>query len=199
MKTIIIDATGRSAEESKTKYLATGLMSKLNIEDLQVADLYNMDIPFLTNEIIADWKTERKDTQAMRILTQFEEADQYIFIYPTWNWSVPAILHAYLDLVIVSGRTFGYDKNGKSEGYLRDKKAVLISTTGGKSYSRVKASILKAQDGNNYMQQILNTLGVKDIETYSIDNTAYNFNDKDGNFSKELYSEKVEELIKRIS
>lgn len=199
MKTLIVDATGRDEQNSKTKYLANRVIDKLQLEDYQVVDLYNETIPFVTKEIIASWDTDKGSHEALKFLHQFEESDQIIFIYPTWNWSVPAILRAYMDLIIISGRTFGYNNRGKSVGYLSSKKAILISTTGGKTYPRVIASILKAQDGNNYMHQVLNTIGINTISKYYIDNTAYNFNDKNGKFNHKLYQQKVESVVERIT
>lgn len=199
MRTLIVDGTGRNEENSRTKYLANRVIDKLNITDYQFVDLYNIELPFVTTEIIESWKTQKTDTQALKLLKQFEESDRIIFIYPTWNWSVPAIVRAYMDLIIISGRTFGYDKSGKRTGYLDRKSAILISTTGGKSYPRVIASLLKAQDGNNYMKQMLRTLGIKEIDIYSIDNTAYNYNDENGNFDINLYKSKVADIVSKIS
>lgn len=194
MKTIIIDGTGRDETKSKTKYLANRVIKSLKLQDAEVVDLYNIEVPFVTMEIIESWKTSKTDSQALKLLTQFEAADQVIFIYPTWNWTVPAIVKAYMDLVIISGRTFGYDNRGKQEGYLQEKQAMLISTTGGKSYGPIRAAIHKAQDGDNYMEQMLKTLGITNITKYSIDNTAYDYNDQDGKFSEEKYAAKVEAL-----
>ncbi len=199
MKTIIVDATGRNENQSRTKYLANRVIAKLDIKDYQLVDLYNSDVPFVTNSIIESWKTEATDTAALKLLTQFEEADQIIFIYPTWNWSVPAILRAYMDLVIISGRTFGYDTKGRSYGGLKGKKAILISTTGGKTYNRFVATILKAQSGDNYMKQVLKTIGITNVQSISIDNTAYDFNDDNGNYSFDKYAQKVKHVCERLN
>lgn len=198
MKTLIIDGTGRDETKSRTKYLANRVIKQMNLANVEQLDLYNMELPFVTTEIMADWKTDRTETQAMRLLNQFEQADHVIFIYPTWNWSVPAIIRVYMDLVLISGRTFGYNSKGKKVGYLTNKKATLISTTGGKSYPRVIASLLGSQDGDNYMKQVLNTMGITNITAYSIDNTAYNYNDETGKFSQKKYSKKVEQIVNKV-
>lgn len=198
MKTLIIDGTGRDETKSRTKYLANRVIKKMNLKNVEVLDLYNMELPFVTPQIMADWKTDKVDTEAQKLLVQFEQADHVVFIYPTWNWSVPAIVRTYMDLVLISGRTFGYNSKGKKVGYLKNKQATLISTTGGKSYPKAIASILGSQDGDNYMKQVLKTMGITNITTYSIDNTAYNYNDENGKFSQEEYYKKVEEIVKKI-
>ncbi len=198
MKTIIIDGTGRVEADSRTKYLANRVIDKLKLTDYEVVDLYNIELPFVTKEIIESWATDDQDSRALNLLRQFEAADQVIFIYPTWNWSVPAIVRAYMDLIIISGRTFGYDNQGKSVGYLTDKQAILISTTGGKTYGPIRAALLKAQSGDNYMTQVLNTIGITNITKYSIDNTAYDFNNNQGKFDIQLFDGKVQEIINKI-
>lgn len=198
MKTLIIDGTGRNELDSRTKYLANRVIEKLDLDDVEVVDLYNTEVPFVTKEIISSWTTKQNDTTALKLLEQFEKSDQIIFIYPTWNWTVPAIVKAYMDLVIISGRTFGYDRKGKSIGYLGAKQAILISTTGGKSYGPLRAALFRAQDGDNYMVQMLKVMGIKEIKKYSIDNTAYNFNDRDGKFSVQLFAEHVEKVVSKI-
>lgn len=198
MKTIIIDGTGRDERDSKTKYLANRVIAQLNLTDVEVVDLYNIEVPFVTKEIIESWSTTNNDTQALKLLNQFEAADQLIFIYPTWNWSVPAIVRAYMDLVIISSRTFGYDNQGKIEGYLTAKKAILISTTGGKSYKPLWAAFKHAQDGDNYMKQVLRTMGIANVISYSIDNTAYDFNDANGKFDKLQYAKRVDRIVAQI-
>lgn len=198
MKTLIIDGTGRDERDSRTKYLANRVIAKLGLTDYELVDLYNIELPFVTKEIIASWATDEGDTRALNLLRQFEHADQIIFIYPTWNWSVPAIVRAYMDLIIISGRTFGYDNHGKACGYLTSKNAILISTTGGKTYGPLKAALLKSQSGDNYMVQVLNTMGIKQIKKYSIDNTAYDFNNNQGKFDHALFQKKVQQIVDKI-
>ncbi|WOO86420.1 NAD(P)H-dependent oxidoreductase [Mollicutes bacterium LVI A0039] len=199
MQTLIVDGTGRHEQDSKTKYLANRVIEKLNLHDYQTVDLYNTELPFVTKDIIKSWSTLENDTIALQLLNQFEQSDQIIFIYPTWNWSVPAIVRAYMDLIIISGRTFKYNSQGKSYGCLTDKRVILISTTGGKTYPRVIASILKAQSGDNYMKQVLGTIGITDIVQYGIDNTAYNFNDSSGSFDVKQYQKYVKQFVDKIT
>lgn len=197
-KVLVIDGTGRDEVNSRTKLLANRVIAKQKFRNIEYLDLYNMNIPFLNNSIQASWKSNIGNEKAIQLLEQFESADIYIFIYPTWNWSVPAIVRAYLDLVVISGRTFGYDEKGKKIGYLKNKLAVLISTTGGKTYPKVIASMLGQQSGDNYTKQILNTMGVRDIKICSIDNTAYDYKLPDGSFDNEKYMAKVNKLANNL-
>lgn len=56
-------------------------------------------------------------------------ADHLIFIYPTWWWSMPAVMKGYFDRVFVPGFAFSADEHG-IKGLLAGKKAWIIQTTG---------------------------------------------------------------------
>src|SRR5690606_9459869 len=74
----------------------------------------------LTGEVPADVKAEQNE-----ILW----ADQLIFIYPTWWWSMPAIMKGYFDRVFVPRFAFSVEEEGPN-GLLKGKKALIIQTTG---------------------------------------------------------------------
>lgn len=194
MVTLVIDGTGRSEDSSKTKYLANKYLATQNYDNIELVDLYKISPPFVDSEIIKYWETDA-DTLANNLLKQFISADRYIFIYPTWNWSVPAIVRAYLDLIIISGKTFGYNSIGLKKGLLKNKSAILISTTGGREYPKLLGSLIGAQSGDNYVCQILKTLGIKKIKRISIDRTAYRFQDSNDNFDYKKYHRYVDKLI----
>lgn len=56
-------------------------------------------------------------------------ADQLVFIYPTWWWSMPAMMKGYFDRVFLPGFAFLADEEGVV-GLLKGKKAWIIQTTG---------------------------------------------------------------------
>lgn len=196
MKILVIDGTGRDSEHSRTKYLATEYLQKAKIIDYQLLDLYSIPLPFVDQEIMTGW-LKGNESLANNYLRQFQNADMYIFVNPTWNWGAPAIIRAYLDLIVISGITFKYNKLGFKQGCLTDKQAVLISTTGGRTYPRVIASLLKAQSSDNYMVQILKTLGINQIKRVHIDRTAYRFIGNNGKFDWNLYREYVEKYLSK--
>ena len=58
-----------------------------------------------------------------------KNADKIIFIYPTWWQNMPAILKGFIDRVFVAGFSYIY-KNGGPVGLLKNKKAIVFTTTG---------------------------------------------------------------------
>src|SRR5690606_25657281 len=92
---------------------ALGFDPVLSMEELQRYDSQKGEIP-------ADVKAEQDE-----ILW----ADHLIFIYPTWWWSMPAVMKGYFDRVFLPGFAFEADDQGV-KGLLAGKKAWIIQTTG---------------------------------------------------------------------
>jgi len=92
---------------------ASGFDPVLSLEELQRYDSQEGDVP-------AEVKAEQDE-----ILW----ADHLIFIYPTWWWSMPAMMKGYVDRVFVPGFAFSVDDQG-IRGLLEGKKVWIIQTTG---------------------------------------------------------------------
>ena len=105
-------------------------------------DLYREQIPFISTHHLAAFRKHRMpdamtdpERQAWEQVTahvrQFSDADKYLVSAPLWNFTVPAILKAYLDLIVVAGQTFRYDSSGVPEGLLTGRRMALVTTCGG--------------------------------------------------------------------
>ena len=62
---------------------------------------------------------------------QFAAADQIVIAAPFWNFSIPAVLHGYLELVCTQGITFDLSPEGCYYSKCKAKKLVYITTSGG--------------------------------------------------------------------
>jgi len=98
-------------------------------------------------------------------LNQFLSADKVVFAFPLWNFTVPAVLHTYLDYLGQAGKTFRYTAEGPV-GLLPEKKVTLLNARGG-VYSEGPAQSVEM--AVNYVQTILNFWGVKDITTVIVE------------------------------
>ncbi|MDQ0242509.1 FMN-dependent NADH-azoreductase [Bacillus fengqiuensis] len=98
-------------------------------------------------------------------LDQFLSADKVVFAFPLWNFTVPAVLHTYLDYLGQAGKTFRYTAEGPV-GLLPEKKVALLNARGG-VYSEGPAQ--SAEMAVNYVQNILNFWGVKDVTTVIVE------------------------------
>lgn len=176
-------------EESKSFGLQVGREFineyKVNNKNSQVTEIkiYEENIPLIDKDILDAWDklmsgtdfselTINQKTKIARfneLTDQFMQADKYVFVTPMWNLAMPAMMKAYLDIATVAGKTFKYTQNGPI-GLLEGKKAVHIHAAGG-IYSQGPAKAIEHSD--SYLREILNFIGIKDIETVFVEGMAY--------------------------
>ena len=101
-------------------------------------DVYKDEIPLLDEKLLpaffgappADAETERKRSRQKAILDQFLAADLVVIATPMWNFNAPPMLKAFIDTILVAGKTFKYTASGPV-GLATGKKAVLCIASGG--------------------------------------------------------------------
>ncbi|WP_210610833.1 FMN-dependent NADH-azoreductase [Priestia flexa] len=142
-------------------------------------DLYTADIPFLDKDVFNGWKKLRtmgsleelssdermKVGRLAELGAQFLLADKYVFVTPMWNFSVPAIMKAYIDAIAVSGKTFTYTKEG-AEGLLKGKKALHIQARGD-VYSQ--GPEVNREMGHRYLEVMMDFFGIESFESIIIE------------------------------
>ena len=62
---------------------------------------------------------------------QFAQADEVLIAAPFWNYSLPAKLHAYLELVCSQGVTFDIDETGDYVSLIKAQRITYVQTAGG--------------------------------------------------------------------
>ncbi len=143
-QTLVVFYTPRY-EQSSTKVLLDFFMKELETngsEDVVTLDLLK-DVPdFFTAERVAAYgkrnyggqtlsPEEAKTMQTMdRMLEQFMAADKVVLAYPMYNFSMPALVKAYMDSILQKGKTFDYNETGQV-GLMKGKKALVINTSAG--------------------------------------------------------------------
>lgn len=63
--------------------------------------------------------------------TQFAQADEVLIAAPFWNYSIPAKLHAYLELVCSQGVTFDINEAGQYVSLVKVQNLTYVQTAGG--------------------------------------------------------------------
>ncbi|AND68091.1 hypothetical protein ATSB10_06370 [Dyella thiooxydans] len=94
------------------------------------------------------------------VLQQFLAADIVVLGAPMYNFSITSTLKAWLDRIMVAGRTFRYGPNGP-EGLAGGKRVVIASSRGG-IYSQGPAAAMDFQE--NYLRTALGFIGITDLE-----------------------------------
>ena len=94
------------------------------------------------------------------VLDEFLAADVVVIGAPMYNFSIPSTLKAWIDRVMVAGKTFRYGANGP-EGLAGGKRVVIVSSRGG-IYSEGPMQALDFQE--NYLRKVFGFIGVTDVE-----------------------------------
>jgi FMN-dependent NADH-azoreductase len=97
---------------------------------------------------------------ASDVLDEFLAADVVVVGAPMYNFSIPSTLKAWIDRVMVAGKTFRYGANGP-EGLAGGKRVVIVSSRGG-IYSDGPMQALDFQEA--YLRKVFGFIGVTDIE-----------------------------------
>jgi len=95
-------------------------------------------------------------TESDTLIQELQQADTLILGIPIYNFSVPASVKAYFDLVARAGVTFKYSQKGPV-GLLTNKKTYVVIASGGTAF---KGAVDFASD---YVQHFLSFIGINDI------------------------------------
>ncbi|MCC6209369.1 MAG: NAD(P)H-dependent oxidoreductase [Gammaproteobacteria bacterium] len=93
------------------------------------------------------------------LLAEFLAADAIILGAPMYNFSIPTQLKAWVDHVLVAGRSFRYTENGPV-GLTGGKQLVIVSARGG-VYSEGQAQAMDHQE--SYLKTALGLTGIIDV------------------------------------
>ena len=168
MKTILhIDASARggdSVSRTRSSQLAKELAEE-NSATVIRRDLSD-GIPLVTETMVTAYFTpeeERTDEQreALRasdeLVTELQQSDALVIGTPVYNFSVPAALKAWADLVARMGVTVQYE-DGRPVGQLADRPTKVAVAYGGTEIGN------KRDFATPWLTVFLNYIGIKDIE-----------------------------------
>ena len=142
MKVLSILANPKPVEKSASLQVEQAFTAALKAKhpnaQFEVVDVYRDEIPLLDAKTLpahfgappADAETVRKMARRGEILAQFMAADIIVIASPMWNFNAPPMLKAWIDTVLVAGKTFKYTATGPV-GLVIGKKVVLCIASGG--------------------------------------------------------------------
>ena len=142
MKVLSIVANPKPAEKSASLRIHEAFVGALKAKrpdaTFETLDVYREEVPLLDEKTLpaffgaapADEETARKMARREEILKQFMAADVVVVASPMWNFNAPPMLKAYVDCVLVAGKTFKYTATGPV-GLTTGKKLVLCLASGG--------------------------------------------------------------------
>jgi FMN-dependent NADH-azoreductase len=177
---LFIKANSRPADQAVSVQLYNAFVESYKEshpgEQVTELDLFSENLPYYSNDMMGGMFKLGKgmeltpaETEAASLvnkyLDQFLAADKVVIAFPLWNFTVPAVLHTYLDYLGQAGKTFRYTAEGPV-GLQGDKKVVLLNARGG-IYSEGPAA--SAEMAVNYVSTILNFWGIQNVESIIIE------------------------------
>ena len=123
MTILHIDAS-INGENSASRAISRSIVDQLTIElggaEVLYRDLTADPLPHLTLEAFAD----------TRVLDEFLAADMVVIGAPMYNFTLPTQLKAWIDRIVIAGRTFRYTASGP-EGLVKGKRVIIALARGG--------------------------------------------------------------------
>ena len=151
MTILHIDAS-INGENSASRIISKSVVDQLRAADpaanVIVRDLVSKPLPHLTLDAFAD----------STILEEFLAADTIVIGAPMYNFSAPTQLKAWIDRILVAGRTFRYTANGP-EGLATGKRVIIGLARGGFYDEKSPAAALEHFE--TYLRGIFNFIGIE--------------------------------------
>ena len=186
IRVLKINSSSRE-QGSVTRQLSDNFIEKLAQESKQVhlteRDVAKVTLPFIDESWIGasytskEQRTEEQQQQLVlsdQLIKELQDADAIVIGVPIYNFSIPAALKAWIDLVARAGVTFRYTENGPV-GLLKGKKAYVVLASGGVPVGG------EADFASGYMRHVLGFIGIGDVEIIAAERLNI---DNDGGLSK---------------
>lgn len=193
-----IDASMRR-QKSVSRMLADEMVAALGARKSSI-NVINRDLAAGIGIVNAAWiEAERTSeenrtsdqrallTQSDALVAELQAADDIVIATPIYNFSVPAALKAWIDLICRDKITFVYE-NDSPRGLLSNKRATVIVTSGG---------TLAGKDidfTTSYIQHILGFIGVDDVTIIDVTGLAKNRSRVIADARKEISSVSARQL-----
>lgn len=142
MKVLRVLANPKPLEKSASLQIEQAFTAALKAKhpdaQIETIDVYRDEVPLVDEKVLpahfgappADAETARKMARRGEILQQLLAADLVVIATPMWNFNAPPMLKAWIDTVLVAGKTFKYTATGPV-GLATGKQAVLCIASGG--------------------------------------------------------------------
>jgi FMN-dependent NADH-azoreductase len=137
-----------SASRELTRSIIDQLKDSNWGEQLVYRDLAASPLPHLTLAAFADTS----------VLDEFLAADVVVIGAPMYNFTLPTQLKAWIDRIVIAGRTFHYTENGP-EGLAKGKRVIIALARGGFYGEGSPASALEHLE--TYLRGVFNFIGIE--------------------------------------
>ena len=137
-----------SASRAISRSIVEQLKSGLWGEEVVYRDLAADPLPHLTLDAFAD----------TAVLDEFFAADTIVIGAPMYNFTLPTQLKAWIDRIVIAGKTFQYSANGP-EGLVKGKRVIIALARGGFYHEASPAASLEHLE--TYLRGVFNFIGIE--------------------------------------
>src|SRR4051794_32800129 len=137
-----------SASRALTRSIVAQLKRAQSGAQIIHRDLAVEPLPHLTLDQFADGS----------VLDQFLGADTIVIGAPMYNFTLPSQLKAWIDRIVIAGKTFRYTENGP-EGLASGKRVIIALARGGFYNEGSPASALEHLE--TYLRGVFNFIGIE--------------------------------------
>ncbi|TCG07896.1 FMN-dependent NADH-azoreductase [Paraburkholderia steynii] len=161
-------------QNSASRQLSASIVARLEAANpnfsIRYRDLVAEPIPHLSSahlaattgaKIDADGTVQKALSLGEEVLDEFLQADVVVAGVAFYNFTVPSQLKAWVDRILVNGRTFRYGEAGP-QGLAGGKKVVLAVTRGG--YYGAGSPSASLEHAESYLRGIFGFIGVTDVQ-----------------------------------
>ncbi len=171
MKLLHVDSSILGAN-SVSRAISAAVVKRLRAtnSDMEVTyrDLVTAPVSHLSGAYLAGQKPDVQHDQALQedltlggaALAEFLAADIVVVGAPMYNFTVPSQLKAWIDRVLVAGKTFHYTETGP-KGLAGGKRVILALSRGGFYGPGAPAAAYEHQE--SYLQSVFGFMGITDI------------------------------------
>lgn len=143
------------------KWKAANPDGSVIVRDLVKTELPFVDLPWIGGAFTPPETHSPESAAAIKIsddlVAELQAADRIVIGTPLYNFSIPAVLKAYIDHIVRLGVTFTADH----KGLLTGKSADIILATGG-DFSP-GSPIEQYNQASGYLRQVLAWIGITDV------------------------------------
>jgi FMN-dependent NADH-azoreductase len=104
------------------------------------------------------------------VLEEFLSADTVVIGAPMYNFTIPTQLKAWIDRILVAGKTFKYG-DGKVEGLAAGKRVIIAVSRGG--FYGADTPMAVGEHLESYLRFVFGFIGIPDVEIIPADGINY--------------------------
>ncbi len=174
-----------SYSDSITRRLGDEVIRRLKLQHPE-ADLIQRDVGKDVQLLHENWvkanltrPAERNQDQQQvlsysdQLVRELDSADTIVITAPVYNFSVPASLKAWIDMICRAGLTFNYTETGP-KGLLADRPVYLVMASGGVPFGST------VDFASGYLRHVLSFIGILDVRAVYAEATNINASASEG-------------------